>query len=167
MRGSIVIAVLALVGCPKKQTTKPDDPKPADAGTDPTPSPDAREGSDPPPRPEPRVDPMCAHRPEKAGPFLLDATQTMQRNGYAADKITEADSTKEHPIEVCGLEGARKWIAAARCPDGSVASGEGRVGSVGLGGRCNTMIEKFKVSCPDGPINVFFAVHFCGPGESM
>jgi hypothetical protein len=163
MKLMIVIAGLALAGCPKKQTTKPDDPKPAaDAGTDDVVVPVADAAP-----PTPKVDPLCAHRPEKAGPFVLDASQTMQRHGYAADNYIEVDSTKEKPIEVCGLEGVRKWIEAAKCPDGSAGSQQGRVGSVGLGGRCNTMIEKFKVGCPDGSINMFFAVHFCGPGESM
>jgi len=43
----------------------------------------------------------------------------------------------------------------------------GRFDSVGRGGRCDTMIERFKVGCPDGTLNIVFAVHFCGPGEVM
>lgn len=159
-----MLLVLALAGCPNKQPATPDDPKPAaDAGLD---EPVVTPPADAPP-PVPKIDPLCAHRPEKAGPFVLDATLAMQRTGYAAGDYLEVESSREKPIEVCGLEGARKWLEAAKCPDGAAGAQLGRVGSVGLGGRCNTMIERFKVGCNDGSFSIYFAVHFCGPGESM
>jgi hypothetical protein len=157
----MVLAGLALAACPKQKTPdKPADPK-VDAGTEVGSNAPADAPAAPP------VNPWCANRPEKAGPFVLDASLAAQRRGTGARTYAEADSAKDRPVEVCGLEGARRWLEATRCPDGSVARQEGRVGSVGLGGRCTTMIEKFKVGCPDGSINVFFDVHLCGPGESM
>ena len=54
-----------------------------------------------------------------------------------------------------------------KCPDGSAAEQLGRVGSVGRGGRCNNLIDKYKVHCPDGNIDIVIDVLFCGPGESM
>ena len=161
-----LVALLGLVvfgtGCPKKGTPKPDDPKPtADGGTDPIAiTPDAAPNV-------PKVDPFCANRPEKAGPFVLDATLAAQRRGTGAKTYADVDYSKEQPIEVCGLDGVRKWLEATKCPDGSAGKQGGRFDSVGLGGRCNTMIERYKVGCPDGTLNIVFAVHFCGPGEVM
>jgi len=161
---SVLMLMLILTGCPAKKPTTPEDPKPADAGVavgEVALTPDAAAPV------VPKVDPWCANRPEKAGPFLLDAALTGQRRGTAAAKYSDVEATKEQPIEVCGLEGARKWLESTRCPDGSVGVQGGRFDSIGLGGRCTTMIERFKVGCPDGALNIVFAVHFCGPGESM
>lgn len=157
----LVMLVVLLAGCPKKAPGKPVDPAPADAATDPvTPVPDAAPVA-------PKVDPFCANRPEKAGPFILDATLAAQRKGTGAKTYADVEATKEQPVEVCGMEGARMWMEATKCPDGSTGRQGGRFDSIGLGGRCNTMIERFKVGCPDGTINIVMAVHFCGPGEVM
>ncbi len=162
MKSILLVAALGVLGaCPKKSPTKPDEPKSADAGAD-----EVTPTTDAPPAP-PAVNPFCANRPEKAGPFVLDATLAGQRAGATAKTYADVDTSKEQPVEVCGLEGARQWLEKTKCPDGSTGDQQGRVGSVGLGGRCNTMIERFKVGCPDGSINVLIAVHFCGPGEAM
>ncbi len=161
MKITILAGVALLAGCPKKAPDKPTDPTPADASTDPVATPtDAAPAV-------PKADPWCANRPEKAGPFVLDATLAARRRGTGAKTYADVDSTKEQPIEVCGLEGARVWLEKTKCPDGSVGIQGGRFDSLGFGGRCNTMIERFKVGCPDGNLNVVFAVHFCGPGEVM
>jgi hypothetical protein len=159
MKLMVIALALVLSACPKKTPTTPEDPEPADAGADVVTPADAP--------PAPPVNPFCANRPEKAGPFILDATLAGQRVGTGAKTYADVDPTKEKPVEVCGLEGARLWLENTKCPDGSAGTQQGRVGSIGLGGRCNTMLEKFKVGCPDGSINVLIAVHFCGPGEAM
>lgn len=158
-----MLLVLLLAACPAKKPAQPEvEPGSTKSGVEVTP--DAAVAVTP---PTPAVNPWCANRPEKAGPFLLDATLAAQRNGTGAKTYADVEATKEQPIEVCGLEGARKWMEATRCPDGSAGKQGGRFDSVGLGGRCNTMIERFKVGCPDGNLSVLFAVHFCGPGEVM
>lgn len=158
------LILVLLAACPaKKSADAPKDPAPADAGTtDPVSAPpDAALVVTPP------GNPFCANRPEKAGPFVLDATLAAQRRGTGAKTYADVDSSKAQPIEVCGMEGARIWLEKTRCPDGSVGVQGGRFDSVGRGGRCDTMIERFKVGCPDGTLNIVFAVHFCGPGEVM
>jgi hypothetical protein len=157
------LILMLLAACPaKKSADAPKDPAPADAGTtDPVAAPlDAAPVVTP-------GNPFCANRPEKAGPFVLDATLAAQRRGTGAKTYADVDSSKAQPIEVCGMEGARIWLEKTRCPDGSVGVQGGRFDSVGRGGRCDTMIERFKVGCPDGTLNIVFAVHFCGPGEVM
>ena len=158
------LVLVLLAACPaKKSADAPKDPAPADAGiTDPVAAPPDAAPVVPPPG-----NPFCANRPEKAGPFVLDATLAAQRRGTGAKTYADVDSSKAQPIEVCGMEGARIWLEKTRCPDGSVGVQGGRFDSVGRGGRCDTMIERFKVGCPDGTLNIVFAVHFCGPGEVM
>ena len=158
---SLAVLAVTLAACPKKTPDKPDSKPVIDAGTEPGSNAPVVDAS------APKVDPLCANRPEKAGPFVLDATLAAQRRGANAKTYVDADSSKERPIEVCGLEGARLWLEKTKCPDGGTSQNEGRVGSAGLGGRCNTMIERYKVLCKEGPINVYFGVHFCGPGEAM
>jgi hypothetical protein len=163
MRSPITALLLActLTACPKKTPDKPD-PKPViDAGVEVGSNAPAVDAA------APKVDPMCANRPEKAGPFVLDAALAAQRRGTNAKTYVDADSSRDRPVEVCGLEGARLWLEKTKCPDGKPSQNEGRVGSAGLGGRCNTMIERYKVGCSEGSINIYLAVHFCGPGEAM
>ncbi len=157
------LVVVLLAACPAKKTAEPPkEPVPGDAA-DPVAIP-----SDAPTPPGTTPGPaFCANRPEKAGPFVLDATLAAQRRGTGAKTYADVDSTKAQPIEVCGMEGARIWLESTKCPDGSVGLQGGRFDSVGRGGRCDTMIERFKVGCPDGTLNIVFAVHFCGPGEVM
>lgn len=155
------LIVLMLAACPAKKTADaPKDPVPGDAA-DPVATPSDA------PAPTPQGNAFCTNRPEKAGPFVLDATLAAQRRGTGAKTYADVDSTKAQPIEVCGMEGARIWLESTKCPDGSVGLQGGRFDSVGRGGRCDTMIERFKVGCPDGTLNIVFAVHFCGPGEVM
>ena len=163
MRLALLVVVSPLVvllgACPKKG--KPDD-KPVvriEPGSG------SGSGSAEPARPV--VDPWCANRPEKAGPFILDATLAAQRRGTGAKTYADADSIKDKPIEVCGIQGARDWLDKTKCPDGSEGEQLGRFGAVGRGGRCGSIIDKYKVRCPDGTVDVFIDVFFCGPGEAM
>jgi hypothetical protein len=98
---------------------------------------------------------------------LIDAALAGQRRGANAKTYRDADSSKEQPVEVCGIPAARDWLTKTRCPDGSEGEQQGRVGSVGQGGRCGTIIDKYKVGCPDGVLNVFVDIYMCGPGEAM
>lgn len=164
MRLALLVVVSPLVvllgACPKKG--KPDD-KPVVRI-----EPGSGSGSGSPGEPaKPAVDPWCANRPEKAGPFILDATLAAQRRGTGAKTYADADSIKDKPIEVCGIQGARDWLDKTKCPDGSEGEQLGRFGAVGRGGRCGSIIDKYKVRCPDGTVDVFIDVFFCGPGEAM
>ena len=81
--------------------------------------------------PTPAVDPWCANRPEKAGPFLLDAALAAKRRGTGAKTYADADSTKDQPVETCGTQGARDWLEKTRCPDGSEGEQLGRFAEQG------------------------------------
>jgi hypothetical protein len=106
------LILMLLAACPaKKSADAPKDPAPADAGTtDPVAAPlDAAPVVTP-------GNPFCANRPEKAGPFVLDATLAAQRRGTGAKTYADVDSSKAQPIEVCGMEGARIWLEKTPVP---------------------------------------------------
>jgi hypothetical protein len=162
VRSAIVastLLVLALAGCPKKS---PDPDKPVVRI-----EPGSGSGSGSAEPAKPAVDPWCANRPEKAGPYVLDAALAAKRRGTGAKTYADADSAKDQPVEICGIQGARDWLDKTKCPDGTDGEQLGRFGAVGRGGRCQSIIDKYKVRCPDGTIDVYMDVFFCGPGESM
>jgi hypothetical protein len=77
------------------------------------------------------------------------------------------------PVEVCGVEGELRWLVSLTCLDGSPPFGSmehahgSRAGSMGEGGRCGAIIDRYQVRCPDRVIEVFMDMYHCGPGESF
>jgi hypothetical protein len=110
---------------------------------------------------------LCANRPDELGPVQLDEAQARQRHGANARTFTDAPSTKERPIEVCGIPASLQWLRGTACADGSPPTQRGRSGNVGMGGRCRSIIDLYKVTCPEGDHEVYIDIYMCGPGESM
>ena len=79
----------------------------------------------------------------------------------------------ETPIEVCGVQEQLEWLMGVTCPDGSrpfsdmTAAHDSRAGSMGIGGRCGTMIDQYVVPCPEQSVPVFMDLYHCGPGQSL
>jgi hypothetical protein len=109
----------------------------------------------------------CKNRPDMFGPFALDEAQAKQRYGANARTYADAPTKKDRAVEVCGIPASRQWLKGTACADGSAAKQNGRVGSVGQGGRCGAIIDLYTVTCPEGEYEVFLDVYMCGPGESM
>jgi hypothetical protein len=154
------LVLLGALGCGGKPatTTTPTAPPITAEGTEPKPvAPEA-------PPAKPAVD-ICAGRPE-FGPVTLDETQLKLRYGQNAKTYADAPTTKEKPIEVCGIPASRQWLRGTTCADGSTARQNGRTGSVGAGGRCGSIIDLYSVTCPEGTIEVFIDIYMCGANES-
>jgi hypothetical protein len=83
-----------------------------------------------------------------------------RRNPDAPTSIAEA-------IEVCGVAAQRQWLGRVTCADGSPGQQLGCVGSVGAGGRCEAIIDKYKVQCPEAEYEAFIDMYMCGPGETF
>jgi hypothetical protein len=109
----------------------------------------------------------CANHPDRFGPFALDEAQAQQRYGANARTFADAPTTKARAIEVCGIAASQQWLRGTACADGSPAKQNGRIGSVGPGGRCGAIIDHYTVTCPEGDHDVYIDIYMCGPGESM
>jgi hypothetical protein len=83
-----------------------------------------------------------------------------------ARKYSEIKSSKHQPVELCGIPTENEWVVALACDDGSQPlrdkSGEtARVGNVGEGGRCNSVIDLYRVKCPEATYDIFLDGYVC------
>ncbi len=114
---------------------------------------------------------VCASRADGFGPVALDDAEAAGRRGKNTQKFGDTPSTQAKPIEVCGVHGEQAWLMRVKCSDGSRAFDNrdqvrlARVGSTGGGGRCDSMIDHYAVTCPEDLYDVFLDMYMCGPGE--
>ena len=107
------------------------------------------------------------------GPLALSAEDAAKRYGRDAKRFSAAPTTKELPIEVCGVKGELGWLVETTCDDGSRAFASpqeahgSRTGSVGSGGRCGHVVDLYRVPCPEGPYDVYMDMYMCGPSEGF
>lgn len=103
----------------------------------------------------------------------LDAAKAAARYGRGTHELASVVSTREQPIEVCGLNGQLDWLTTARCADGSAPftsrekAHAARVGNVGAGGRCSNFVDRYQVTCPEATYEVYVDFYMCGPGEKF
>jgi hypothetical protein len=89
------------------------------------------------------------------------------RNGAGVVKFSQARSTKDKPIEVCTIDAEAEWLSALRCDDGSQpivghdAAEMARVGNVGQGGRCGSIIDLYRVKCPEALYELYVDGYVC------
>lgn len=112
------------------------------------------------------------HRPDGMfGPVVIADSTT--RNGEGVTSLSAVTTSKARPIEVCGVRGQLLWLMTARCADGSppFASAQvahaARIGSVGTGGRCESVIDLYAVPCPEGEQEVYMDLYMCRADESL
>jgi hypothetical protein len=97
---------------------------------------------------------------------VLEA-QWVRRNGAGVTKYSQARSTKAAPIEVCGFLAENEWLFAATCDDGShpiktrVQAEQARVGNEGHAGRCGSIVDLYKVKCPEKTYEVHIDLYVC------
>lgn len=89
-----------------------------------------------------------------------------KRKGADAKHYSQALSTKDAPVEMCGLSSGIKWLMATTCDDGShpirsVDDAERVRATVGSGGRCHSIIDLYKVKCPDISYDVYIDGYVC------
>jgi hypothetical protein len=97
----------------------------------------------------------------------VPAAEYAQHNGGTIVHYRDVVSTKDAPIERCGIADANKWLEGLACADGShpLASAHDaetmRIGNVGDGGRCNSIIDQYRVTCPDAATDIFIDAYVC------
>jgi len=115
----------------------------------------------------------CANHPDEYGPYMLTAEQAATRYGLAATKFTDAPTTKDKAIEVCGIPAQQAWLLNTRCADGSKAFADrgqvagSRRGNVGEGGRCGAIIDLYIATCPEAKYEVHIDMYMCGPDDKF
>lgn len=89
------------------------------------------------------------------------------RNGADAKRYSQTHSSKDAPIEMCGISGGIKWLQEMTCDDGSHPirttddAERVRAGNVGSGGRCHSIIDLYKVKCPENSYDVYLDGYVC------
>lgn len=71
------------------------------------------------------------------------------------------------PIEVCGFLAENEWLFSATCDDGShpitkrKEAEAARSGNEGRGGRCGSIIDLYKVKCPEATYDIHIDAYVC------
>jgi hypothetical protein len=108
-------------------------------------------------------------KPEVAVGMPVDEWQ--RRKGADVTKFSQASSTKDAPIEVCGIPAENEWLAATACDDGSTPIHDhheaevARVGNVGRGGRCGSIVDLYRVKCPEATYDIYLDGYVCPRSE--
>ncbi len=115
----------------------------------------------------------CAETSEYA-PVGRSAADWAKRRGAGARKYRDVVTAKESPVEVCGIPAQMEWLLAARCDDGSLPfrnqaddspsydrAHAARVGNVGAGGACGSIIDVYEVPCPEATYRIFIDAYVC------
>ena len=157
---SFTLAILC--ACKPEGTTESPDTAPAvvveDQGT-PTSTPPADEGGD--------GGPLSCERPADFGPVVVSAEQYAHRLAAGATKFSEVASTKEQPLEECGIRAGIERMAALTCDDGSSPfkslqeAHSSRAGNVGGGGRCGSIIDLYQAKCPEATYDIYIDGYIC------
>ena len=137
----------------------------------------------PAPLPEPAVAPKPAVPPPLAkvncastgerGQLALSAEQYELRTGKDARTLAELRSSRARPVEVCGVHDQHALLMQLTCADGSrpvtttTDARRARVGSVGPGGRCGTIIDLYRITCPTRRHDVYMDAYFCRADLSL
>jgi len=97
----------------------------------------------------------------------LPKDQWEKRNGAGITKFSQAHSTKELPLEVCTIKAETELLEALTCEDsshpieGNEAAEMARVSNVGKGGRCGSIIDLYRVKCPEATYELFVDGYVC------
>lgn len=89
------------------------------------------------------------------------------RKGADVTKFSQAKTTRAEPVEVCGIPAENQWLVDTACDDGShpfksTGEAEGsRAGNVGEAGRCGSIVDLYKVKCPEGSYDIYLDGYVC------
>jgi hypothetical protein len=135
----------------------------------PEPAPETTASETQPPEPEtpPAPEKLDCERASVTQPVMLDPTRYLNRHGSAARRFSDIPTTKEAPLEECLVRGSVEALLRLRCDDGSnpfatpQAAHQSRAGNVGPGGRCDSIVDVYKVPCPEKTYDVYIDMYNC------
>lgn len=88
-------------------------------------------------------------------------------NGSSYTHYSQVVSSREAPIERCTMQDEGHWLGTLTCADGSHPikdaweAEHARVGNVGPGGRCGSIVDHYRVPCPEGATDIFIDAYVC------
>ena len=110
----------------------------------------------------------CTRGDRLFGPVYVDPPQYAARTGADAKSFATLITSKEKPLEECGIAPVLEKLTWLRCNDGSnpfdgksQAAHASRRGSIGPGGRCDSIIDVYVVPCPEATYEVFADSYVC------
>jgi hypothetical protein len=113
----------------------------------------------------------CTRDDPLFGPVRVSTEAYASRAGVMAQRFSELATTKQRPLEECGLKTVIVRLTALRCDNGSNPFGNdlnaahmSRAGSFGPGGRCDSIIDRYDVPCPEKTYQIFADGYVCPPG---
>lgn len=118
-------------------------------------------------RPAPRTPAASCERTGPASAIAIPRDAWQHRTGAAVIRLRDVRSSKDRPVEMCGIPQANHWLMALRCDDrsrpiASEADAErARPGNVGPGGRCRSIIDRYVVPCPEARYELFVDSYVC------
>ena len=106
-------------------------------------------------------------------PIRWDTGKGKLRRYNAETRLERVVTTRATPVEVCGSRGQLAWLLRARCPDGTAPfktkrdAHTARAGNVGAGGRCNRIVDLFKVPCAGKTLPIHIDYYNCEQGQKF
>jgi hypothetical protein len=97
----------------------------------------------------------------------VTAEEYAQHNGGNLYVFNTVVSSKAAPIGRCGIDDANRWLTTLSCKDGSRPirnNGDAemlRVGNVGEAGRCHSIVDLYRVTCPEGATEIYIDAYVC------
>lgn len=163
--GSLLLLHL-LVGCASA-------PRPVVPAAGPAPAQDAPAPVTALPAPVALTPSLQCKRASPFGPVEVTEEQYASRHGALARDYAGLTTSKEQPLEVCGIRAALQALLLLRCADGrspfrdARQAHASRAGSVGPGGRCESIIDHYEVPCAEKTYAVYVDSYVCLPGTSV
>ncbi len=169
-----LLVALGSVGCggspgasPPPKTIETAAPGPSD---DPDPGEVPRSEKTEPERAEEPSEITCT-KPEQFGPVIVTEDQYARRRGARAARFSDEPTTLQQPIEECAVIGSLRRLLSLVCDDGSnpfrapEAAHGSRAGNLGPGGRCGSVVDLYKVPCPEKTYDVHIDMYVCRDGQ--
>jgi hypothetical protein len=102
------------------------------------------------------------------GPVYVAPEAYTSRTGITASTFSGLPTTKQRPLEECGIPAVLRRLVTLKCDDGSnpyggslAAAERSRAGNFGPGGRCDSIIDRYDVHCPERTYQVFTDCYIC------
>ena len=116
---------------------------------------------------------LPCNRADEFSPAQLSPEEYAARHGAGVTRLPDLASSREQPVEVGGVDAQREFLLQVTCADGSKPFSsadqvaDARTGNVGPGGRCEAIVDRYEVRCPEKTYEVYMDLYYCQAGQSI